>query len=407
MELKNELNESVTEKNTSQFEFIALMACLMSMVALSVDGILPALQPIGLSLHTVSVSENQSLITMVFLGLGSGQLILGPISDSYGRKPILFLGFIVYVIASFICITAGNITIMILGRILQGFGLSAHKTISISMIRDRFEGNQMARIMSFVIAFFILVPMIAPFLGKLMLESCGWRSIFYSQLIFGSIILIWLWKRQPETLQVQHKKKFSAKIFISGTKQFFGYRSVVIYTLISGIITGPFIAFLSSSQHIFEVQYNLIAEFPYIFGALALSVGLATFTNGILVVKFGMKKLVITFMILSLMVSTLYTVLHSGDKNPSITILIIFLIFQFCPIGFLSGNIRSLAMQRLGSIAGIGAAISGFISTVIAVPIATFIGNSVRTAVLPIFIGFASCGLVSAILFFLVRRIDH
>ncbi|MDA8893750.1 multidrug effflux MFS transporter [Flavobacteriaceae bacterium] len=380
------------------------MACLMSIVALSIDTILPALNPIGLSIGTVNQNENQLLITMIFLGLGFGQLIFGPISDSFGRKPVVYIGFAVFVLASFLCIAAPSIEIMVVGRILQGIGLSASRSISIAMIRDRFEGNYMAKIMSFVVTIFILVPIVAPTLGKFLLDNYGWESIFYSQLLFGIVVLFWFWKRQPETLPPAYKKKFSMAIFINGSKEFIKYRSAVIFTLISGLATGSFMVFLSTSQHIFEVQYGLVDQFPYIFGALAFSVGVATFTNGTLVVRFGMKKLVTIFSLVFSLTSLLYISIFYGETNPSISILILFLALQFFSVGFLFGNVRSLAMQPLGHIAGIGAAINGFVSTIMAVPIATFIGSFVETTALPLFIGFAACGLGSLLLLLFVKK---
>ena len=380
------------------------MACLMSIVALSIDTILPALNPIGVSIGTINQNENQLLITMIFLGLGFGQLIFGPISDSFGRKPVVYIGFTVFMLASFLCIAAPNIEIMVIGRILQGIGLSASRSISIAMIRDRFEGDYMAKIMSFVVTIFILVPIIAPTLGKFLLDNYGWESIFYSQLLFGIVVLCWFWKRQPETLPPAYKKKFSMAIFINGSKEFIKYRSAVIFTLISGLATGSFMVFLSTSQHIFEVQYGLVDQFPYIFGALAFSVGVATFTNGTLVVRFGMKKLVTIFSIVFSLTSLLYISIFYGETNPSISILILFLALQFFSVGFLFGNVRSLAMQPLGHISGIGAAINGFISTIMAVPIATFIGSFVETTALPLFIGFAACGLGSLLLLLFVKK---
>ena len=380
------------------------MACLMSIVALYIDTILPALQPIGSSVGTKTPNENQLLITMIFLGLGFGQLIFGPISDSFGRKPVVYIGFGVFVLASFLCIYAPNIEIMVLGRIFQGIGLSASRSISIAMIRDRFEGYYMAKIMSFVVTIFILVPIIAPSLGKFLLDNYGLESIFYSQLVFGILVLIWFWKIQPETLPKIYKKKFSFSIFTQGSIEFLKHRSAVIYTMISGLATGSFMVFLSTSQHIFEVQYGLINEFPYIFGALAFSVGLATFTNGALVVKFGMRKLVNIFIVVFSITSLSYTLLYFGTSNPDISILICFLGIQFFSVGFLFCNVRSLAMQPLGHIAGIGAAINGFVSTIMAVPIATLIGGFIETTALPLFVGFTVCGFISLLLLLLVKK---
>lgn len=376
----------------------------MSIVALSIDAILPALEQIGLSVGTTSTGENQLLITMIFLGLGFGQLIFGPISDSFGRKPIIYLGFVLFVLASFVCVYATNIETMVVGRILQGIGLSAPRTLSIAMIRDSFDGDYMAKIMSFVVSIFILVPIVAPSLGKLMLDLYGWESIFYSQLLFGVLILFWLWKRQPETLRPEHKKKFTLLLFVNGTKEFVKHRHAIIFTLMSGLVTGSFMVFLSSSQHIFQTQYGFVDEFPYIFGALAFSVGLATFINGTLVVRFGMRKLVNIFTSMFTLISLAYVVIFYGELNPSVYVLVPFLAVQFFAVGFLFGNVRSLAMQPLGHIAGIGAAINGFVSTVMAVPIATYIGGFIDTTALPLFIGFTICGILSLFLLLCVKK---
>ena len=196
------------KRGTSQIEFILLMACLMSIVALSIDTILPALKPIGLSVGTANAGENQLLITMIFLGLGFGQLIFGPISDSFGRKPVVYIGFAVFVLASFLCIAAPNIEIMVVGRILQGIGLSASRSISIAMIRDRFEGDYMAKIMSFVVTIFILVPIIAPTLGKFLLDNYGWESIFYSQLLFVLLCCVGFGKDNQKHCHQRIRKSF-------------------------------------------------------------------------------------------------------------------------------------------------------------------------------------------------------
>lgn len=371
----------------------------MSLVALSIDALLPALEQIGISIRVQQGShDSQLLITMIFLGLGFGQLISGPISDSLGRKPVIYGGFILFVIASFICVSAASIEMMIVGRILQGIGLSAPRTISIAMVRDSFSGNYMAKIMSFIVVIFILVPVVAPAIGKLMLDAYGWKSIFYSQLIFGVVVMFWLWKRQPETLKEENRMKFAFRLFLDGSKEFIKYKQAVIFTLISGFITGSFMVYLSASQQIFQEQYLLVDEFPYIFAGLAISVGFATFLNGSFVMRFGMHKLVSFFLIVFSIVPVIYITLFYQKENPSIVILLVFFALQFFSIGFLFGNLRALAMQPVGHIAGIGAAINGFVSTIMAVPIATFIGKYVETTTLPLFIGFFICGVLSLLL---------
>lgn len=393
------------EKSESfKFEFVALMASLMSIVALSIDALLPALPQIGEHLNVVNSTDNQLLITMIFLGLGFGQLIFGPLSDTFGRKPLVFFGFIVFIIGSLICVSTKSFDMMIIGRVLQGVGLSSPRSLALSMIRDSYSGDYMAKIISIVVMFFILIPVVAPTLGQFLITFFSWESIFYVNLIFGVGIMIWFWKRQPETLPRERRIKFSSHLFIDGTKEFFKHRESVAFTLVSGFITGSFMVYLSTAQQIFQEQYHLAEMFPYIFASLAISIGLATFMNSRLVVKYGMWRIAYVATIAYAAISILYLLLYWSGTNPSIYILLSFFALQFFAVGFLFGNLRAIAMQPLGHIAGIGAAINGFISTVMAVPIANYIGGFVVNSVLPLFIGFSIFGVLSLLVFIVLKR---
>ncbi|MEE9364947.1 MAG: multidrug effflux MFS transporter [Cellulophaga sp.] len=391
-------------KKNSQFEFVTLMAFLMSIVALSIDALLPALDFIASDIGITNPHDNQFLIIMIFLGLGIGSLFFGPLSDTLGRKPIVFIGFFVFILASIICIYATSLEVMLFGRVLQGIGLSAPRTISIAMVRDSYSGNYMARIMSFITAIFILVPIIAPSLGKFILDEYNWQAIFYIQVFFSVIVSFWFWIRQPETLEKTNRIRFTPHIFIDGAKEILKYKATIGYTLISGFITGAFMVYLSASQQIFQSQYHLTEEFPFIFAALAISVGIATLLNGTLVLKLGMLKLVTINMILFFLISLSYVVVFYGKPNPSITVLLLFFGLQFFSVGFLFGNLRALAMEPVGHIAGMAAAITGFVSTLMAVPISTFIGSYISDTVLPLFAGFALCGLLSLVLLFYTKK---
>lgn len=389
--------------NKFQFEFVALMASLMSIVALSIDALLPALPEIGRSLGSTNGNDNQLLITMIFLGLGFGQLIFGPLSDSFGRKPIVYIGFIVFIIASIICVTTKSFEMMIIGRVLQGIGLASPRTLSIAIVRDSYSGDYMAKILSIVVMVFILVPVIAPTLGVFLLNFYNWESIFYVNLIYGFLVMLWFWKRQPETLQKEKRIKLSSHQFIDGAKEFIKHKDAVAFTLISGFITGSFMVYLSTSQQIFQEQYNLADMFPYIFASLAISIGFATYLNSVIVVKYGMWRIAYIATIAYAIISILYVVLFWSGDNPGIGVLISFFALQFFAVGFLFGNLRALAMQPLGHIAGIGAAINGFVSTVMAVPIANYIGGFVNDSVLPLFIGFSIFGVLSLLTFIVLK----
>ena len=387
-------------------EFIILMASLMSLVALSIDTLLPALPQIGESLNVDNATDNQLIITMIFLGLGFGQLIFGPLSDSFGRKPMIYFGFIVFVIASIICVTTESFEMMIAGRVLQGIGLSSPRTIAIAMVRDTFSGDYMAKILSIIVVFFILVPVVAPTFGQWILNFASWEMIFNANLILGVGVVIWFWLRQPETLKESNRIKFRMRIFYDGTKEFLRHKEAIAFTLVSGFITGSFMVYLSTSQQIFQEQYNLGDLFPYIFACTALAIGSATFLNSRLVLRFGSRKLGFIAITAYFFISLLYVICFSSGVNPSIYVLIAFFLVQFFTIGLIFGNLRALAMEPLGHIAGIGAAINGFVSTIMAVPIANFIGSFVKVSVLPLFIGFSVFGFLSILVFLYLDRRD-
>ncbi|GAB1858168.1 multidrug effflux MFS transporter [Flavobacteriaceae bacterium MHTCC 0001] len=391
-------------KNSFSYEFVILMASLMSIVALSIDALLPALPQIGATIGITDPNDNQKLITMIFLGLGCGQLVFGPLSDSFGRKPMVYVGFVVFIVASIICLSTTRFEIMIIGRVFQGVGLSALRSIALSIIRDSYSGNYMAKIMSIVVMFFILVPVIAPTLGQWALMLFNWQSIFYINLIFGLIVMLWFWQRQKETLPKERRINFSPALFLNGAKEFYRYKDAMAYTMASGFITGSFMVYLSTSQQIFQEQYQLAELFPYIFASLAFFLGLATYLNSKLVLKFGMWRIALYAAIAYTFISLLYILLFFSGKNPNIYTLLTFLSLDFFAVGFLFGNLRALAMQPLGHIAGIGAALNGFISTVIAVPIADYIGSKVHTSVLPLFLGFSLFGVLTLFSFMYLKK---
>jgi len=387
-----------------ELEFIALMAFLMSNVALAIDAVLPALTHIGRSLGEAKPANLQLVITMIFLGLGIGQLIFGTVSDSVGRKPTVYWGVGIFILASFICVTAATLEMMLLGRVLQGVGLAAPRTVSISIIRDSYSGNRMARIMSFISVIFILVPMIAPVLGQVILLRFHWQAIFYFQLLFISLTLAWFSKRQPETLPKSNRAAFSSKQFFNGIKEFFRFRNTILFTIIEGLMEGAFILYLSISKQIFQDQYGLVDEFPYLFAGIAFVLGIATFFNGALVTKYGMQKLLGRALVLFSIFSLSFLLWFPWSVNPPLFVLLLFLAFQFSSFGFILGNLSALALQPLGHIAGTGASIFSVLSTIISVPLAVFAGIYVTNTVAPLFIVFLSCGVVALFLLRFVKK---
>ena len=374
----------------SYVEFVVLMSMMMSLTALSIDAMLPALPQIGSDLNVQNGNTRQLVISIIFLGLALGQLFFGPLSDKTGRKPAIYAGYALYIAGALISLLAISFPILLLGRFLQGVGVSAPRAVTLALVRDRFEGRAMARVMSFIMTTFILVPMIAPSLGQAILLYSGWRAIFGSFILLAIITLAWFALRLPETLAPENRAPFSLGRIISATREILKTRSSLGYTVSAGLISGAFIGYLNSSQQIFQELFALGELFPLFFAVIALSIGVASLLNTRLVIRFGMRFLVswslIMIFALSL-IALLIALLTAGQ--PPLWLFMTYLMLAFFCVGILFGNQNSLAMEPLGSMAGIGAAIVGSLSTLISMPLGTIIGQSYNGTILPLIVGMA------------------
>uniref|UniRef100_UPI00260777C7 multidrug effflux MFS transporter n=1 Tax=uncultured Kiloniella sp. TaxID=1133091 RepID=UPI00260777C7 len=389
----------------SSGEFIALMAFLMSLVALSIDAVMPALPLLGQQLAVTNPNDVQLVIGIIFFGLATGQIFFGPWSDSIGRKPVIYCGLTIFIIGSIISATASDFNVMLLGRLLQGIGASGPRTISVALVRDQFEGRAMARIMSFIMAVFIIVPTIAPALGLSIMMLFDWQAIFYSFFLLASIVLFWFACRQPETLAKENRISLTFGHFWNGLKTILTNKQTLAYTLAAGIIFGAFIGYLTSAQQIFQDIYGITELFPLYFAILSLSIGAASLTNANLVMKFGMRKLSKIALITMTILAILYLVpANLASGQPQLWSFMIYMMLSFFCIGILFGNFNTLAMEPLGKLAGLGSAVVGSLTTYICMAIGITIGQNYDHTVLPLVYAFAILGLISLGIMLWVER---
>lgn len=391
----------------SLLEFVALMALLSSLVALCIDAILPALSQIGTALNSSGAQQNHLMISLFFVGMAFGQLFFGPFADTKGRRATIMLGLVIFALGTGICMVANSMEMMLFGRFVQAFGVSGPRISCMAIIRDIYVGNQMAKVMSFIMMVFIMVPMIAPIMGQLIMQLFNWWYILVAFLVIGLLTGIWFMLRQPETLTKANRQPFSMTQAIISAKFILLHRQVMAYIGVMGCIFGAFLAYISASQTIYQEMYDMGDWFPYIFATLAFSIGIASYINSQLVERFGMVRLchialyghiVVSFFILLM---ALYY-----DGMPPIAMFIASLFIDFFFVGIIFGNMNSLAMQPLGQVAGMGAALIGAISSAISVPIAIFVDSFLTTNILPIIIGFLIFGLISLLLFKLAGRAE-
>ncbi|MDT0595113.1 multidrug effflux MFS transporter [Glaciecola petra] len=370
-------------------EFILLMALMTSLVALSIDAMLPALDTIGDELNSASNQQTYLIISIFFFGMAFGQVFFGPFADARGRRLTIVVGLLIFLFGTAICYFAKSMEVLLIGRVIQAFGVSGPRVASMALVRDLYVGDAMARVMSFTTVIFILVPMIAPLVGQLVMGVFGWRHIFTVFAIVALITAIWFFSRQKETLPRAQRVKFNFSAFFDSIIWLLKQPAVMGPALGMGLIFGSFLAYLSGSQTIFQSIYDTGEYFPLLFATLAFAIGAASFFNGMMVVKIGMIKLVKVALVLSMvfgMTLTLVGLLFSGV--PPLWLFIVVMFFGFFFLGVLFGNLNALAMVPVGHIAGVGAAFIGSFSSILAVPIALLINMFLSDTIMPIAYGF-------------------
>lgn len=377
---------------------------MMALTALSIDTMLPALAQIGSDLNLQNANDRQLIISTLFLGLAVGQLFFGPLSDKTGRKPAIYAGFACFIAGSLVSMFAVSFPMMLFGRLIQGIGISAPRVVTLALVRDQYEGRAMARVMSFVMTVFILIPMIAPTMGQAILLFAGWRSIFGSFILLTLITFAWFALRMPETLAADKRAPFSLQRIISAIREIISIRPAIGYTVTAGLVSGAFIGYLNSSQQIFQEQYALGELFPLYFAIISLSVGVASLVNARLVTRLGMRTLVrgALSIILGLSIVAFGIALMTAGHPPLWLFMVYLMSSLFC-IGILFGNMNALAMEPLGEVAGIGAAVVGALSTLISVTLGTFIGQNYNGTILPVVTGLA---ILTGLSLFVVRWAD-
>ncbi len=380
-------------------EFVVLMALMTSLGAMSTDMMLPALSEIGQDLNVIRANDKQLIISLLFFGMALGQIIYGPLSDSTGRKPAIYAGFGLFITGCLLSLFATSFSIMLVGRALQGLGVAGPRAVSVALIRDLFEGRAMARIMSIIMGVFIFVPAIAPTIGQGLLIVAHWRMIFGALLAMALIVLIWFAIRQPETLAPNRRIPFSLKQIGLAIREICLNRSAFGYIIATGLIFGAFIGYLNSAQQIFQDQYGLGRQFSLYFGALALSIGGAAYVNSRLVMRYGMRPLTTgALQALSGLSVVFFAIAFALGGDPPLWMLMTYFISSFFCIGIVFGNLNALAMEPLGHIAGVGAAVVGSFSILISVMLGTVIGQSYNDTILPLVAGFAILSAASMVI---------
>lgn len=400
-------SNGVPQRRQSQAEFIAMLALVFAVIAFSIDSMLPALPEIAAEFSPGNVNSAQLVLTAFVGGMGLGVFLAGPLSDAYGRKPIITLGFVIYALAAIAAIFANSLEMLLISRFVQGLGAAAPRIVSQALVRDLYQGREMARITSLVMMIFILVPAVAPSLGAVIIHFVGWHGVFGAFVVLALVGSLWLNLRQSETLPPERRVPLNLRNLSASAREVLGNRQVRLVTVVMTLGFGQMFALLSSAQQLFTDTYHKGEDFPLWFAAMALLSGIGTVLNARYVLRLGMRRIVTYAYAMQVVVSSVMAVLVIGDLLPEALRFPAFFFWAvsvFFMAGVTFGNLNAMALQRMGHVAGMAASVVAAVSTIGAVLIAAPVGLLYDGSARPIIVATVIC---SGLALWLMRRIEE
>ncbi len=382
-----------------QWELVIMVAALMSLNALAIDIMLPALSNISEHYGLIRDNDQQLVIFAYIAGFGAPQLVFGPISDRYGRKGLLSICLIGYAIAGVACIMTNSFTTLLIARFTQGIFASGVRVIAVSIVRDLLAGRAMARIMSLVMTVFMVVPILAPTIGAGVMLIAPWQWTFGLLSVAAVLNLLWIQVRLPETLATDARQPLSARQSASAYWQVVRTRITFGYMCASGVIFGALFAFVAASEQIFTDVFGQHETFALWFAGVAGSLAVSNFMNSRMVERFGMRRISHTVLVLFIALAvinviTLYTV---GEH---LWLFYPLFCLTFGCFGMLGANFTALAMEPQGKIAGTASAAYGFASTTVASMFGYLVAGQFDGSVAPFMWGFVVLGVSSLTIVF-------
>ena len=391
-------------RRLSQPEFIAMIAMLFATIAFTIDAMLPALPQIGQELSPDNLNRAQLILTSFVLGMGVGTFFTGPLSDAFGRKPVIMAGALLYCLSAAAAWMAQSLEPLLVARFLQGLGAAGPRVVAIAIVRDLYEGRQMAKLMSLVMLIFTLVPAIAPTLGAGIIALVGWRGIFGAFVGFSVISAIWVGLRQSETLPPDARRPLRAPVLWEAVVEVFSTPMVRLSIAVQTLCMGMLFAVLSTTQQVYDITFGRGESFPLWFAFTALIAASASVINAALVVRLGMRYLVTLALAGQILLSALMLLISLTGPWPDTIAFPAWFIWTtsvFFMVGLTMGNLNALAMEPMGHIAGMAASIISAMATVVSVCIAAPVGLAFDGTPLPL----ATAVLVFAVIgFALIRR---
>jgi len=377
-------------------EFVLIVATLSGLTAFSVDNVLPAFPAIAGQFHLAGQNDVQYLVYTYGISYAIMQLVYGTVSDSAGRRPVVLFGLAVYAVASLLGTFADSFPQLLTARVLQGIGAASARVLSMAIIRDRYHGSDMARVLSLTLMMTILLPVVAPSAGSLLLLVGSWRTIFASMAVIPVLLSVWFGLRMPETLPPGRRSRFSAQRILADAGIVAATRRSVAYATATGLVMACLYAYVGSAQQILGGTYRLGGLFPLLVGMLAAVLSVAAFTNARLVKSIGLSRLAHAALCGNAAVAVIQlSVAYLFGGHPPLALFCVMIGGSLFLFGLIIPNFSSLALEPLGSVAGTAASMLGAYTTLMGAVLGLFVGRAFDGTILPLSIGFVVFGLTS------------
>ncbi|MGN6286228.1 MAG: multidrug effflux MFS transporter [Afipia sp.] len=367
-------------------EFVVIVAAIMALNPMAMDLMLPALPDVGATFGITDANHLQLVLSVFMTGFGLGQFIIGPLSDRFGRRPILIGGMVLYTLASVLAVAARSFEMLLVARALQGLGTSATRVIATSIVRDCYSGRRMASVVSLAMMIFISVPVLAPSLGQAIMLATQWRGIFVVLMAYGVLALVWSVIRLPETLPPSARKSLALRNVLDNFRQTVTNRQTLGYALAAGCVQGTLFGYVFSSQQIFTGIYGLGHYFPLAFAAVAIGVAIAGFLNSRIVGKYGMR-VISHAALLGQLASAIVLIVAADLATVPLTLFMVLSVVNLFTFGLMFSNFTALAMEPQGHIAGTASSLFGSMTTLIGIVVGSAIGQLYNDTVVPLATG--------------------
>lgn len=389
-------NSQSTQSGPGRVEFIILISGIMMIVAFAIDSMLPSLPAIGHGLGVSDATRWPLVISSFLLGFAGGQLFVGTLSDAYGRRGLMLWSLFGFAAASLAAALAPTFDHLLIARVVQGVFAAGARVIVTSTVRDRFEGREMAQVMSLSSMIFMAAPVIAPAMGQAILLVGPWRWVFGALALIGLATWIWVLWRLPETLAEENKTPIERDSVLASARTVLTDRMSVGYSVANAMLSCAIFGFLMSVQQIFDTTFGRPELLPTGFAIMAGGMAVTSLLNAAVVKRYGMRLIGHGALFFLTAVAAIHAAL-SLTGHESLESFIALQMLMMMAFSFVAGNFGAMAMENMGKVAGMASSLQGSLGNLLGTVLGTVIGQAYDGTTAPLYIGFTVAGVVALI----------